>query len=48
MCDLRKKIQRFKNSRNLIKLTFLLHKIFGEKDIGKIGFNFDDKPKKIK
>ena len=40
------KIERFKNSKNIYKLLFLLHKFFGERDLGEIGFNFDDKPKK--
>ena len=46
MFNLKKKIQRFKNSRKLLKLALFLHKIFGEKNVGEIGFNFDDKPKK--
>ena len=46
MFNLKKKIQRFKNSRKLIKLAFFLHKIFGEKNVGEIGFNFDDRPNK--
>ena len=41
-----KKIERLKNSKNIYKLVFFLHKIFGEKDMGEIGFNFDDKPTK--
>ena len=48
MFSLKKKIQRFKNSRKLIKLAFFLHKIFGEKNVGEIGFSFDDKQKKYK
>ena len=46
MFNLKQKIQRFKNSKKLFKLAFFLHKIFGEKNVGEIGFNFDDKPKK--
>ena len=46
MFNLKKKIQRFKNSRKLLKLAFFLHKFFGEKNVGEIEFNFDGKPKK--
>ena len=40
MFNLKKKIQRFKNSRKLIQLSFLLHKIFGERDIGEDWIQF--------
>ena len=46
MFNLKKKLQRFKNSKKIFKLAFYLHKFFGEKDMGEIGFNFDNKPKK--
>ena len=41
-----KKILRLKGSKNVLKLNFFLHKHFGEKDIGKIGLNFSNKPDK--
>ena len=41
-----KKILRLKGSKNILKLNFFLHKHFGEKDIGKIGLNFSNKPDK--
>ena len=41
---IKKKILRLKGSKNVMKLNFLFHRLFGEKDIGSVGFNFDDKP----
>jgi len=38
------KINRFFESRKILKLKYYIHKIFKEKDIGDLGFNFDDKP----
>ena len=43
---IQKKILRLKGSKNVLKLNFLFHKYFGEKDIGEIGFNFLNKPDK--
>ena len=41
---LKLKINRFFESRKILKLKYYIHKIFKEKDIGDLGFNFDDKP----
>ena len=41
---LRKKIDRFFESRNVFKIRYLLNKIFGEKDLGNLGLDFSDKP----
>ena len=38
------KINRFFESRKILKLKYYIHKIFKEKDIGDLGFNFNDKP----
>lgn len=38
------KLIRLKGSRNILKINFLLHKIFGEKNIGNTEFYFKDKP----
>ena len=45
---IQKKILRLKGSKNILKLNFFFHKYFGEKDIGKIGLNFSNKPDKKK
>jgi hypothetical protein len=41
------KINRFISSKKILKLIFLYHKLFGEKNIGDIGFNFLDKPSRL-
>ena len=41
---LRKKIDRFFESRNVFRIRYLLNKIFGEKDLGNLGLDFSDKP----
>jgi len=41
---LNNKISRFNSSKNILKLNFLYHKYLGEKDIGKVGFDFSKKP----
>ena len=45
---LQKKIIRLKGSKNILKLNFIFHKYFGEKDIGEIGLSFSSKPDKKK
>ncbi len=42
-----KRFNRFLESKKILKLTFLYHKIFGEKNIGNIGFNFFKKPSRL-
>jgi hypothetical protein len=42
------KINRLKNSKKFLELIFLYHQIFGEKNIGNIGFNFLKKPSRLK
>ena len=41
------KINRFITSNKILKLIFLYHKLFGEKNIGDIGFNFLNKPSRL-
>jgi len=41
---IKKKINRFFQSRKLLKIKYLIHKIFKEKDIGQLNFIFEDKP----
>jgi hypothetical protein len=41
------KINRFISSKKILKLIFLYHKVFGEKNIGDIGFNFLGKPSRL-
>ena len=43
-----KKILRLKVSKNVLKLNYLYHKYFGEKNTTNIGLNFSDKPSRIK
>ena len=43
-----KKIYRFFESRNILKINFLIQKYFKEKDIGDLNFDFSDKPNRIK
>ena len=45
---LRKKIDRFFESRKVFRIRYLLNKIFGEKDLGNIGLDFSDKPNRQK
>ena len=42
------KINRLKNSKKFLELTFLYHKIFGENSIGNIGFDFSQRPSRLK
>jgi hypothetical protein len=42
------KINRLKNSKKFLELIFLYHKIFGEKNIGNIGFDFSQRPSRLK
>ena len=44
----KKKIDRFFESRNIFRIRYLLNKIFGEKDLGNIGFDFSNKPTRQK
>ena len=39
-----RKFLRLLSSRNVLKLNYLFHKLFGEKDLGNIGFDFSKKP----
>ena len=41
---LKLKINRLFESRKILKLKYYIHKFFREKDIGDLGFNFNDKP----
>ena len=41
------KIKKFTTSNKILKLIFLYHKLFGEKSIGDIGFNFLNKPSRL-
>tara|TARA_B100002003_G_scaffold249191_1_gene284818 strand:+ start:36 stop:746 length:711 start_codon:yes stop_codon:yes gene_type:complete len=41
---IKKKYDRLLVSSKLLKLKYFYHRTFGEKDIGIIGFNFNDKP----
>ena len=43
-----KKILRFKDSKNVLKLNYLYIKLFGEKNVGKIGLDFSNKPSRLK
>ena len=43
-----KKIYRFFESKNVLKIKFLIHKLFKEKDIGSINLDFTDKPSRVK
>ncbi len=43
-----KKIYRLFESKNVLKINFLIHKIFKEKDIGSLNLDFTDKPDRIK
>jgi hypothetical protein len=38
----------FISSKKILKLIFLYHKLFGEKNIGNIGFDFFEKPSRLK
>ena len=41
------KIKKFTTSNKILKLIFLYHKLFEEKSIGDIGFNFLNKPSRL-
>ena len=43
-----KKILRLKVSKNILKLNYFYHKLFGEKNTKSIDLNFTDKPSRIK
>ena len=42
------KLAKVKGGRNLRKIIKFYRKIFGEKNPGKINFNFSDKPSRLK
>ena len=42
-----KKIYRLFESRNVLKIKFLIQKYFKEKDIGNLNLNFSDKPNRV-
>ncbi len=44
MLFIKNKINRFFQSKKILKLKYYLHKLFKEKDIGNLNFNFEDKP----
>ena len=41
---IKKKYFRFFDSRNVLKINFIIHKYFKEKDIGTLDLDFSDKP----
>ena len=41
------KINRFLSSNKILRILFYYHKLFGEVDIGDIGFNFSNKPSRL-
>ena len=44
---IKKKYNRLLSSSKILKINFIFHKYFGEKDIGNIGFSFSDKPNRF-
>ena len=44
---IQKKILRLKGSKNILKINFFFHKIFGE-DLGNLGLNFSQKESRDK
>ena len=44
---IKKKYSRLLSSSKVLKINFILHKFFGEDDLGNIGFNFQDKPNRF-
>ena len=42
-----KKIYRLFESKNFLKINFLIQKYFKEKDIGNLNLNFSDKPNRV-
>ncbi len=42
----KRKFSRLLSSSKVLKINYYFHKYFGEKDIGNIGFEFKDKPKR--
>ena len=45
---IKKKYFRFFESKNVLKINFIIHKYFKEKDIETLDFDFSDKPSRIK
>jgi len=48
MNSIKKKFIRLFESTNILKFKFYIHKLFGEKDPGNIGFDFTNKPSRQK
>ena len=44
---LSEKLERFLNSRNILKFNFFFHKLFKEKDLGNLELDFSNKPSRI-
>ena len=47
MSYIKNKIDRLFQSRNILKLKYIIHRTFKEKDIGNLGFNFEQEPNRI-
>ena len=45
---IKKKYFRFFESKNVLKINFIIHKYFKEKDIGTLDLDFNDKPSRVK
>jgi len=45
---IKKKYFRFFESKNILKINFIIHKHFKEKDIGMLDLDFSDKPSRVK
>ena len=41
-----KKYSRLMSSRNILKINYIFHKIFGDHKLGNLGLDFTDKPKR--
>ena len=41
-----KKYSRFMSSRNILKINYIFHKIFGDHKLGSLGLDFSNKPKR--
>ena len=39
-----KKYSRLMSSRNILKINYIFHKIFGDHKLGNLGLDFSDKP----
>ena len=45
---IKKKYFRFFESKNILKINFIIHKYFKEKDIGTLDLDFSDKHQELK